>query len=292
VADLSDVTAYLAQQAAAAVYPAGTSQPSVGGVDCRIYEGWPNPDQLDLDMAGKMLDTSTPPKPVARSGGVVVNVSVFPLQGTGVAVFQILDDTYVIQQPTFGVGFSVAGNVITCSGAPAAGEYLTLIADNAHIYSATGANLAAMLAALATQAQVDYPSAVATATTLTVPVNAYLVVRQGGKGKLGKVTHRQKHAVMITVWAPKHDQRSTIAAAIDNALKQTNRITLPDTSQAIVVYSRTNVIDEQQTQTVYRRDLIFDVEYATVEQFDGYVVTSTTFTMVDGSTNAIATAVA
>jgi hypothetical protein len=42
-----------------------------------------------------------------------------------------------------------------------------------------------------------------------------------------------------------------------------------------VIYSRTNVIDDQTAATVYRRDLIYNVEYATVEEFTGYVVTST-----------------
>ena len=39
MADLSDVTAYLAQRAASAVYPNGTTSPSVASMDCLIYEG-------------------------------------------------------------------------------------------------------------------------------------------------------------------------------------------------------------------------------------------------------------
>jgi hypothetical protein len=291
MADLSDVTAYLAQAAASAVYPNGTAQPSVAAVDCRIYEGWPNPDQLDRDMAGQML-AGTPPKPVARPGGVVANVSVFPLHGTGVAVYQILDETYTITPPAYGLAFSLAGNVVTITGQPLAGEYLTVVADNAHVYSASGATTQALLAALAAQAQGDYPSATSDATTLTIPAQAYLVVRQGATAVLGKVTHRQKHAVMVTVWAPTHSVRSALAAAIDNALKQTTKVAMPDTSQALVIYSRTNVLDEQQSQTIYRRDLVYDVEYATVEQFTGYVITATETSILDqtNATRAIAIA--
>jgi hypothetical protein len=57
LADLSDVTAYLYQQAIAAVYPSGTSQPSVAAMDVRLFEGWPIPDQLDRDLAGETADT-------------------------------------------------------------------------------------------------------------------------------------------------------------------------------------------------------------------------------------------
>jgi hypothetical protein len=86
MADLSDVTAYLATAASAAVYPNGTSQPSVAAMDCRIFEGWPIPDQLDRDMLGQML-SGTPPIPVTRPKGTVANVSVFAMPGTGIAVF-------------------------------------------------------------------------------------------------------------------------------------------------------------------------------------------------------------
>ena len=273
MADISDVTAYLASAAAAAVYPNGTAQPSVAAMDCRIYEGWPDAAQLDLDMAGLMLSGS-PPMPTARPDGPVINVSVFPMMGTGASVYQILDKTYVIAEPVYGLSVSVSGNTVTVSGQPAAGEYLTLICDRAFTYSETGASAQALLVALATAAQVNYPAASATATSITVPVGHSLVVRQGGVGTLGKVTHRQSHAVMVTVWAPTPDARTAAAAAIDNVIKQSNKVSMPDTSQALIIYSRTNTIDEQQTSTVYRRDLIYDCEYATVEQFPGYVVTT------------------
>jgi hypothetical protein len=214
------------------------------------------------------------------------------MQGTGVSVYQIQDVTYTITPVSYGMAVSVAGNVITVSGQPNTGEYLTLVCDGSFVYSRTGATAAALLASLATDAQVNFPSANSTATTLTVPTGHSMVVRQGGVATLGKVTHRQKHSVMVTTWAPTRVARNLISAAIDNALKQTNKITMPDTSQAVIIYSRTNVSDEQQSATIYRRDLIYDVEYATVFQFPGYVVTSvnTTITTIGAITNANATA--
>ncbi|WP_407146245.1 hypothetical protein [Bradyrhizobium sp. ORS 86] len=293
MADLSDVTAYLAQAAASAVYPNGIGSPSVAAMDCRIYEGWPIPDQLDLDLAGKML-SGEPAAPVVRPNGPVANVSVFPMQGTGVQVYQILDETYTIVEPSYGMTFSLAGNVVTVTGEPKAGEYLTVIADDAHVYSQTGGDTASLLAALAAQAQADYPAAASDATTLTIPAQFALLVRQGGKATLGKVTHRQRQSVMVTVWAPTPQVRTQLASAIDNLIKASIKVTMPDTSQAIVCYNRTNVMDEYQAATIYRRDLIYDVEYATVEQFPGYVITSTQTSIVRGGTptSAIATAIA
>jgi hypothetical protein len=290
VADISDVTAYLAQAVASAVYPNGTSQPSVAAMDVRIFEGWPIPDQLDQDLAGHVL-SGTPPTPVARPNGPLANVSIFPMMGTGVNIYQILDDTYTVVPVSYGLSVSQNGNVITVSGQPNPGEYLTLICDGSFVYSLTGTNTAALLAALATAAQANYPSASSTSTTLTIPTGHSLVVRQGGVATLGKVTHRQRHSVMVTVWAPTRLTRSALASAIDVALKKTIKVAMPDTSQALVIYNRTNVSDENQSATIYRRDLIYDVEYATLETFPGYVVTSVNNTITAiGNGNASATA--
>lgn len=278
MADLSDVTAYLATAAANAIYPNGTSQPSIAAMDCRIFEGWPMPDQLDRDMLGQML-SGTPPMPIPRPGGAVANVSVFPMLGTGATVYQQQDETYVITPVSLGMAISVAGNVITVSGQPNAGEYLTLICDGAFVFSQTGASTAALLAAIATAAQVQYPTASSTATTLTVPTGHSLVVRQGGVATLGKVTHRQRQSVMVSVWSPTQAARATLAKAVDGALKQNIKVAMPDTSQALVIYSRTNVLDDRQATAIYRRDLIYDVEYATVFQFPGYVVTTVNTTI-------------
>lgn len=273
MADISDITTFLGLAASSAVYPNGTSSPSVANMDVRIVEGWPTPDQLDLDMQGKMLDANK--VVVSRPGGPVASVSVFPPPGTGVQVPQILDETYVVTAPTYGLTFTLAGSVITVSGQPVAAEYLTVICDDAHVYSASGSSTVALLAALASQAQADYPQATSTATTLTIPGVHEIVARQGGKGVLGKVLHRQRQSVMITVWAPSTVVRAALAKAIDVAFKKANKVTLPDSSQALVIYNRTTNIDEMQSQAIYRRDLVFDVEYATVELFDGYEITST-----------------
>jgi hypothetical protein len=286
VADLSDVTAYLASAVAAAVYPSGTTGgPSVCGLDCRIYEGWPIPDQLDLDMAGNVAGGA------ARTGGPVANISVFPMLGTGVTTYQIQDAVYTIAPAALGLTVSVAGNVVTVSGAAQPGEYITLICDGNVVFSRTNPVTSLILGLLAVDAQAVYPSAFATATTLTVPVARSLVVRQGGIGTLGKVTHRQRHSVMITVWSPNRVARNALASAIDVALKANVKVTMPDTSQALIVYSRTNVSDELQSSTIYRRDLIYDVEYATLQTFPGYVITSVNTTIASASGNAQASAI-
>ena len=283
MADLSDITAFLASQSADAVYPNGTSQSSVAAMDCRIYEGWPLPDKLDKDMRG--LDDNGNP----RVGGPVANVSVYAMPGTGIKIFDILDETYVLRPAVHGMAVTVVNGVINVAGQPTVGEYISLVCDGNIVFSQTGASTAAILSNLAAQALPTYPGTGATATTLAVPVGHSLVVRQGAVGLLGKAINRQRQSIMITVWAPNERVRSQLAIAVDILTKKNTRITLPDTSQAVVFYVRTSNSDDQQASGIYRRDLIYDVDYATLETFPGYEITSVNITIASAAGNAQAT---
>lgn len=284
MADLDDITRYLAVEAASAVYPNGTLLPSVANMDVTIFEGWPNAEKLDRDVAG--LDDAG----AGRLNGPAAQVSVYPMPGTGNAVYQIQDHTYVISPVVLGMAVSVVGNVISVTGQPNTGEFLTLVCDNAVVLSRGGASTAALLAALAADAIAAGYAATSDATSLTVPVGHELVVRQGGRAIMGKVTNRQCQLVMVSVWAPNKVSRGLLAAAIDVEIKKHIRVSMPDTSQAIIKYNRTNQSDEGQMNTIYRRDLIYDVEYATLEVFDAYTVTSvnTTIASLNGPTQATA----
>jgi hypothetical protein len=289
LADISDITAYLAQAAVNACYPNGTSQPSVAGADVLVFEGWPIPEVLDFDLTGRMLGANG--QPVPRPRGIRHNVSVFPMAGTGVIIPQILDDTYVIVPPAYGLAAGVSQNpsggafTVTLTGTPGAGEFLTIEIDQYYVASATGASNGAILNTLAAQINTfpklsnplvpGYVAAV-NGSNLTITGCAYCLPRLGATGTLGKVVHKQRQSVMVTVWAADHATRTTLAQAIDVFIKSSLTVPMPDTSTALIVYSRTNVIDETETVACYRRDLIYNAEYATVEQFPGTVITSVT----------------
>ena len=104
-------------------------------------------------------------------------------------------------------------------------------------------------------------------SVLTITGAANCIPRLGANATLGKVIHKQRQSVMVTVWAPDHISRSTIAAAIDILIKKRLVVTMPDTSMAEICYNRTNVTDELEPVACYRRDLIILADYATVELF-------------------------
>lgn len=271
MADLSDVTAFLAQRIAGIVYPAGTAQPSVINGPVKVFEGWPTPDVLDLDMQGKVLGTGGVPQ---DSGvGPICSVSIYPT-GASAQVPQVLDNPYVITPAQHALTAAIVGDAITISGTPGPGEFVTVIADSARIYSRGGATAADIVTALQADAVADYSGATAVGATLTLPGAGDLAVRIGAPATMGIITRRQKQPIQVTVWAPTPAARAGLAAAIDNALKQDLAITLPDTSQAIIRYERTMTVDDHQTVSIYRRDLIFSAEYATIETYTAYEITS------------------
>lgn len=276
MADISDVTRLLVNLAAAAVYPNGPSQDSITGHPVRLYQGWPDPARLDADLVGKQLDPVTRAL-VDTGAGPVSNVSVFPMLGSAPATTQVFEPEFVVIPAVHGVSASISGQTVTLSGVPGVKEFVSLIADGRHSYSRTGTSLADICAQLLADAQADYPASTGTASSLTIPA-ASLTARIGSNAVMGRLLHRQKQQIMTTIWAPNPDERTRLGAAIDIAFKQNLRLTFPDTSQAILTFDRVNEIDDHQSKALYRRDLVYAVEYGTVELFDAYEVTSVSIT--------------
>jgi hypothetical protein len=284
MADLSDITAFLANSATSAVYPNGASQPSVANMDVLIHEGWPIAEQLTLDLRGLEIAFEGAP-PMPRPTGKRAHVSVFPMPG-GSTPYQILYPVRVqiIQEPTINCAVSVTGEAITYTGTPALGEILTIVADGTAFSTnaAAGATNISILQALLAKVQVTFPSASLSGNVLTVPFNFQMTVRQGGVGLLGRVIHRECQRIWVTIWAPDPTTRSTLAKAVDVAIKRHVIVTLPDTSQAKIIYTGTNVFDDRQNEGLYRRDLIFDAEFATLETTPGTTITTVGITLQAG----------
>ncbi len=68
----------------------------------------------------------------------------------------------------------------------------------------------------------------------------------------------------MTLWCGDPASRDVASAAVDLALGQLNFITLPDGSAARLRFESTASSDRQEEADLYRRDLVYSVEYATV----------------------------
>jgi hypothetical protein len=75
---------------------------------------------------------------------------------------------------------------------------------------------------------------------------------------------RQRQDFRITCWCPDYATRDKVAVAIDVALSQTAFIDLPDGTAARLIFRNGATSDRAEDEGLYRRDLIYSAEYATI----------------------------
>lgn len=250
MADESDVETALVALSSAALYPGGTTSPSVPGPDCRIYRGWPNSAALDADLtAGR------------------INVTIFAVSGHARTTTRFAQlRSSVPASPTLTV--LVSGTSATFGGSAALGQVAGILINGqggqSFVYrTQAGDNpalVAANLAALARAATIVQLSG----STLTIPGVSGLVARVVADGTTQREIRRQEQEFRVTCWCPTPTARDAAAICIDLVLAQLTFITLADGSMGRITYTGTTVFDQSQDALLYRRDLIYLVEYPTI----------------------------
>ncbi len=246
MADQSDVENALVASVATALYPDGTDAASVPGPDCRIYRGWPNSAALDADLtAGK------------------INVTVFPAKGSGRNTTRYAEDWVGTPSPPL-LKVRMSGNSVTFDGSADVGQIAGILVDG-HSYAYrtqpgdTPELVAANLAALARDRAVVRLSG----NTLTIAGAGRLLARVVADAPAQREIRRQAQEFRITCWCPTPATRDTTATVIDHALADKRFIDLADRTQGRLIYIGTTVFDQSQDARLYRRDLLYSVEYAT-----------------------------
>lgn len=256
MADISDVEGKIAELIAGAIYPNGVSNASAIGAGARIYPGWPDSKNLDADL---------------QSG--IVNVSVFPMHGNVQTVPQNIGPEQVLTPAQHGISASIDGSTVSFSGAPTAGEYVTLLIASKS-YSRVGVSLADILNQLLGDIVADFPGSTLSGTTLTIHNGAADDVRSGAPGVMVRGIRRIVQPFTITIWAPSPDLRHQAGSLVNNTLINSYRASLSDSSHLRLYYYRTDEWDNRENVLLYRRDLVFYADYMVTEQYPGYEVTS------------------
>jgi len=247
MADQSDVEIALTEQISAALYPTGTSNPSIPGPDCRVYRGWPNSAALDADLAaGK------------------INVTVFPGGGTSRTTTRY-SEHWMGAHSDPALTARVEGTSITFGGTADLGQVAGIMVDGSsyayRIQSGdTPESVAANLAALARERS----SVGLSHSTLSFAGSGRLLVRVVTDAAVQQEVRRQERGFRITCWCPTPAARDSTATAIDQALSGVRFLQLPDGTSGRIVYAGTAVFDQSQNAHLYRRDLDYIVEYPTV----------------------------
>lgn len=187
MADMTDVANALVTLCTGIIYPSGTSSPSITGAPVKIYQGWPNADQLARDLAAGTF-----------------HVSIFPTRTSKVTDVTMGDMEWEDE------------------------------ASN------------------------------------------------GTQGTSDRELRREVRQFQISVWANCFDGRDPLAKALDAGLGAITRLALADGTIAFPSYAGSVQNDEAQKAGIYRRDLMYSVNYATLQSVTTYNVNHTTTNVTTG----------
>ena len=252
MADLSDVeTALVAAIVQAATSGGEGACPALGGYALRVYRGTPPTAVLTQDRSAGVVDVCVFPVPDATRNTTRWGTQNFI---TGI---------------TSGLSHSVSGQTATFSGIAVAGELAGLLVnDLPFVYrAAAGDNAALVAAALADQVRVTQVCWLQNAS-VTIPGAVTLVARNAGVASVLQEWARQTQDLRISVWAPSPAARDAICGPLSATLAQISFLLLADGSSGRLIYRKTASFDDDQVASIYRRDLIFEVEYATTVSLD------------------------
>ena len=244
MAALHEVESTLVAVIAQALYPNGTAAASATGDACKVYRGWPDPSNLQADL---------------KNGPV--NVSVFPLDAEQ-NVTRYSDDWVPLPTPQVTLTTTVSGAAVTFGGTARCPLNAAVVVNGtAYVYPLQAT---------------DTPTSVATALAvltggssngpvLNLPGATKLEARVGPSGSLFTESKRQKKSFRVTVWCNSPPVRDAVSAVVDSALAARTFLSLADGTQGRLRYERSHTDDASQKSGLYRRDLVYSVEYATTE---------------------------
>ncbi|WP_039661538.1 MULTISPECIES: hypothetical protein [Pantoea] len=256
MASLDDVARFLARRVAEVVYPGGSRLPGIVNAAVKIYPGWPVPGDLQQDI---------------DNGGVHISVWPLPAERKINTALGRLCRVIAKGKPT--LQFTVNGSSISVAGmASALTNVQVSLNGKAFTFhfpkgTTTEQAISELSAAL--------PKSFTVLSSVCILMAERLSVSVTTAGTAVKELRRQIKDFQITVWAPAPGLRERIGSAIDAALSEQCHIDLNDGAPAQLLYARQFDSDRSENWHVYRRDLIFSVNYATTQVISAPEVIST-----------------
>ena len=247
MADQSDVETALVLAITNVLYPNGSSASGVLAQTVKIYRGWPNTASLRTDLAANTL-----------------NVTVFPKAGTTRNTTRWADGMVATSSATPTLTVSVSGTSATFAGSADSGQVAGLLVDSlAVVHRTVTADTPELVAASLGQLIRTQRIAEVNGATVTVPGVALLLGRAVADQPVVRWTRSQLQQFRISCWCPDPTSRDNVASFIDQALSSIGFIALGDGSSGRLRYVGTTEFDQSQDAALYRRDLIYSVDYLT-----------------------------
>ncbi len=245
--DQSEVEAVLAARIETALYPNGPAAASILARTIRIFRGWPNQAALDTDLAAGRLNVSVFPDPAHQR-----NTTRYPAE-------------YQIATPKApGLAFTIKLTQATLAGTASPGQLVGLLVDNlAVVHRTQPHDTPELVAAILAADLAPYRLALVSGTTVTIPGAHQLIGRVVADQPARMETRRQRQLFRLTAWCPNPATRDACASAIDAALSAITFLNFADGTAGHLRFHSSMVFDQHQDAALYRRDLVYAVEYAT-----------------------------
>ena len=247
MADISDVENALVSLLAQTIYPLGADQSSIIGSTCRIYRGWPNAATLNNDL---------------NSG--IINISVTTDSDSGRLTTRYLPKLQASTR-TSDVSVVISGDTTMIGGQPASGDLIGLIVDGVgYSYRIQASDTVDMVAANLAQTIEPIRPAIVSGSNIVIPGARHIVGRVVADGTITSELRRQEKDCRVICWCPSPEIRDTVCLSIDTTMAQLTFISLENASFARVTYKNTASFDQAEDALLYRRDLVFTIEYPTI----------------------------
>jgi hypothetical protein len=246
LADLSDVEGALLGALIGLAYPAGLTAPSILGSPIRLYRGWPITAALTADIAAG-----------------TANVSVFAVPGGTRNTTRWGVQTAITPTPP-ALTVSVVPPSASFAGTAAAGQLAGILADQvAYIYQVQAEDSPSLVAAALYTLIVPNRPCLVSGATLTVPGAIQFVARTTQAASGVQEWARQEQGFRVSVWCASPSQRDTLCGAIGSAMAQVAYLPLADGTGGRIRARATASFDDDRDTSMYRRDLLYDIEYGT-----------------------------
>lgn len=251
MADQSDVEQSLAAVIAGLLYPSGNeaaagSGASTVGPPARVFRGWPDNAALARDLAAG-----------------IVNVSVSADAANQVVTTRYPDDWQLPAPVAPTLSGLVSGDTVVFTGDANPGQIAGLLVDGLAAVHRTVAGDTPVTVAEAIAAALISRDAMASGASVLVLGARSMIVRVVADQPSVRETRRQRVVFRIVCWCPDPISRDTLATAIDAALSDITFLPLSDGLAGRLRAVASVPTDRAQAAALYRRDLLYSVEYAT-----------------------------
>lgn len=266
MADISDLTNAVTSTIAGALLTNFTTGASVLGYTMKVYTGWPMNDQLDTDLAN--ADRQYLKNGTIAPSDYICHISVIAGSDLAINTTRFLPQTYALptNYPTINVTVTATtasfSGTVTISNTVGMTSQVLGVRGPSYFYRPSSTDTIRSLTSIFAS-QIPTGSVVGThiqwASSISVSLASY-----ADQQYLQEV-RRQRQTVRISVWTPTSFIRSQVAAAVDQTINAIRYHSFPDGSASgPFLYKGTYQDDIPASAHLWRRDLIFETDYPTV----------------------------